>query len=194
MKRTRLFLARIINNIFEDKITVYAAQVSFFIVISAIPIIMLLIPTIQFLIPLSRETVVSTILAVLPDSQDLQNLVVGLINDVYTNSAGTIISVSTITVLWSASKSIYSLQQGLNTIAHIKETRNVVVQRLLSIVYTVAFVFVLIFSIGVLLFGNRLQLLLESWLPHLAHFSSFIILFRTSLSIALFMLLSLIHI
>ncbi len=188
MKRIKVFLEKIINRIFEDKVTVYAAQVSFFIVISAIPIIMLVIPLIQFLIPLSRETVVRTILAVLPDSKDLEALVVSLINDVYTNSAGTIVSVSTITVLWSASKSIYSLQQGLNNIAHIKETRNIVVQRLLSIFYTIGFVFVLIFAIGVLLFGNRLQLLLESWLPHLAHFSSVIILFRTSLSIALFML------
>lgn len=188
MKRFRIFLGKIINNIFEDKLTVYAAQVSFFIVISALPIIMLVIPLIQFLIPFSRETMTSTILAVLPNSSELQNLVLSLINDVYTNSAGTIVSISTVTVLWSASKAIYSLQQGLNNIAHIKETRNVVVQRLLSIVYTVGFVFVLIFAIGVLLFGNRLQLLLESWFPHLAQFSAVIIFFRAGFSVALFML------
>ena len=62
------------------------------------------------------------------------------------------------------------------------------VQRLLSIVYTLGFIFVLIFTLGVLLFGNRLQLLLESHFPDLAYFSEIIILFRTGLSIALFML------
>ena len=62
------------------------------------------------------------------------------------------------------------------------------IQRLLSIVYTIGFVFILIFTIGVLLFGNRIQMLLESWFPHLAYFSGIIILFRTGLSIALFLL------
>ncbi|MCI9486632.1 MAG: YihY/virulence factor BrkB family protein [Lachnospiraceae bacterium] len=188
MKRFRLFLGKIINLIVEDKISVYAAQVSFFVLISAIPIVMLVIPLIQFLIPLSQESLTATILSVLPNTPELQNFIVSILNDVYTNSAGTIISVSILTTLWSASKGIYSLQQGLNNIASLKETRNIAVQRLLSIVYTIGFVFVLIFTIGVLLFGNRIQLLLESWFPKLAHFSSLVILFRTGLSVALFML------
>ncbi len=188
MKRFRLFLGKLINLILEDKISVYAAQVSFFVIISAIPLIMLAIPLIQFLIPFSRESLTRTVLSVLPNTPELQTFIASILNDVYTNSAGTIISVSIITTLWSASKGIYSLQQGLNNIASLKETRNIVVQRLLSIVYTIGFVFVLIFTIGVLLFGNRIQVLLESWFPHLAHFAGAIILFRTGLSIALFML------
>ena len=36
MKRFRIFLGKIIKSIFEDKLTVYAAQVSFFIVISVV--------------------------------------------------------------------------------------------------------------------------------------------------------------
>ncbi len=188
MKRIKDFLFKIIGYILDDRVSVYAAQVSFFVIISAIPIIMLLIPLLQFLIPVSRETVTSTILAVLPNTAEVQDFVVSLLNDVYTNSAGTIISVSVITTLWAASKGIYSLQQGLNSIACIKETRNIVVQRLLSIVYTLGFIFVLIFTFGVLLFGNRIQLILETWLPHLAQFSGLIIVFRTGLSIGLFML------
>ena len=188
MYRFRLFLKKIIISILDDKISVYAAQVSFFVIISAIPVIMLLIPLIQFLVPFSQNTITSTILAVLPSSPEMQNFVTSILNDVYTNSAGTIVSVSALTTLWSASKGIYSLQQGLNNIAAAKETRNIVVQRLLSIVYTLGFIFVLIFTLGVLLFGNRLQLLLESHFPDLAYFSEIIILFRTGLSIALFML------
>lgn len=188
MKRTKIFISKLINYIIEDKVSVYAAQVSFFVVISAIPIVMLLFPLIQFLIPFSQDTVTKAILAVLPNSPEMQNFIVSILNDIYTNSTGTIVSVSVITTLWSASKGIYSLQQGLNGIASTQETRNILVQRLLSILYTLGFIFVLIFTIGVLLFGNKLQLLLESWFPSLAYFSGLIILFRTGLSIALFML------
>ena len=188
MKRIKDFLFKIITHMLDDRISVYAAQVSFFIVISAIPIVMLLVPLLQFLIPVSRETVTNTILAVLPNTAQVQDFVHSLLNDVYTNSAGTIISVSAVTTLWAASKGIYSLQQGLNRISGIRETRNIIVQRLLSIVYTLGFIFVLIFTFGVLLFGNRIQMLLESLLPHLAQFSGLIILFRTGLSIGLFML------
>ncbi len=188
MKHIKLFLGKLIDYMLDDRVSVYAAQVSFFVIISAIPLVMLLIPLIQFLIPLSQDTVTKAILAVLPSSEETQRFVTSLLNDVYTNSASTIISVSAITTLWAASKGIYSLQQGLNSIAYTKETRNIVVQRLLSIVYTLGFIFVLIFTLGVLLFGNKLQLLLESWIPSLAYFSSVIILFRTGLSITLFML------
>ncbi|MCD2492457.1 YihY/virulence factor BrkB family protein [Lacrimispora sp. NSJ-141] len=188
MKHVKLFFGKLIEYMLDDRVSVYAAQVSFFVIISAIPLVMLLIPLIQFLIPLSQDTVTKAILAVLPSSEETQRFVTSLLNDVYTNSASTIISVSAITTLWAASKGIYSLQQGLNSIAYTKETRNIVVQRLLSIVYTLGFIFVLIFTLGVLLFGNKLQLLLESWIPSLAYFSSVIILFRTGLSIALFML------
>ncbi|QNM06097.1 YihY/virulence factor BrkB family protein [Qiania dongpingensis] len=188
MKHIKLFLGKLIDYMLDDRVSVYAAQVSFFVIISAIPLVMLLIPLIQFLIPLSQDTVTKAILAVLPSSEETQRFVTSLLNDVYTNSASTIISVSAITTLWAASKGIYSLQQGLNSIAYTKETRNIVIQRLLSIVYTLGFIFVLIFTLGVLLFGNKLQLLLESWIPSLAYFSSVIILFRTGLSITLFML------
>ena len=188
MKKLKRFLEKFFQLIFDDKISVYAAQVSFFVTISAIPIVMLIVPLIQFFIPYSQETVMKMILSVLPNSPEVQDLIASILNDVYTNSATTIISVSAITTLWSASKGIYSLQQGLNNIVEAKETRNVVIQRLLSIVYTIGFVFILIFTIGVLLFGNRIQMLLESWFPHLAYFSGIIILFRTGLSIALFLL------
>lgn len=188
MKHIRLFLEKIINYVIDDKVSVYAAQVSFFIIISAIPVVMLLFPLIQFLIPFSQDTVTKAILAVLPTSPDMQSFIVSILNDVYTNSTGAIVSVSAIATLWAASKGIYSLQQGLNNIVSTKETRNIILQRLLSIVYTLGFIFVLIFTLGVLLFGNRLQNLLESWFPHLAYFSSIIILFRTGFSIALFML------
>lgn len=188
MKHIRLFLEKIINYVIDDKVSVYAAQVSFFIIISAIPVVMLLFPLIQFLIPFSQDTVTKAILAVLPTSPDMQSFIVSILNDVYTNSTGAIVSVSAIATLWAASKGIYSLQQGLNNIVSTKETRNIILQRLLSIVYTLGFIFVLIFTLGVLLFGNRLQNLLESWFPQLAYFSSIIILFRTGFSIALFML------
>ena len=188
MKKLKRFLEKFFQLIFDDKISVYAAQVSFFVTISAIPIVMLIVPLIQFFIPYSQETVMKMILSVLPNSPEVQDLIASILNDVYTNSATTIISVSAVTTLWSASKGIYSLQQGLNNIVEAKETRNVMIQRLLSIVYTIGFVFILIFTIGVLLFGNRIQMLLESWFPHLAYFSGIIILFRTGLSIALFLL------
>ena len=46
MKQLKRFLENFFQLICDDKISVYAAQVSFFVTISAIPIVMLIVPLI----------------------------------------------------------------------------------------------------------------------------------------------------
>ena len=55
--------------------------------------------------------------------ENIQSFVLGIVVDVYKRSTA-IVPISALVALWSAGKGIQSLINGLNTIYHVKETRN----------------------------------------------------------------------
>lgn len=186
MKAIYHFVRRLLEHISADHISAYAAQVSFFMVISAIPLFTMMIPLIRFLVPMSESSITNVVLSLMPNSPELQSFISSILGDVFTNATGTIISISVLSTLWAASKGIYSMQMGLNSVAEVRETRNYFVRRFFAIGYTIGFVFILFFTIGILLFGNKIQLVFEYWFPLLVHFTSLIVLFRNGLSFVLF--------
>lgn len=188
MKTLISLIKSLVVNTFNDNVPAYAAQVSFFMVISALPLFTMLIPLLRYIIPISEASVINAVLSFMPNSPELHNFITSITQDVYTNSTGTIISISVLSTLWAASKGIYSLQVGLNSVAEVKETRLYIVRRVFAIGYTIGFVFVLLFSISIMLFGNKIQLLFEYFFPILAHFDTLIRAFRNGLSFTLFML------
>ena len=71
------------------------------------------------------------------------------------------ISISAITALWSAGKGFYGLCTGLNAVYGVKETRNWLQLRLISMGYTFAFLLVLILSLLLHMSGA----VILSWFP-----------------------------
>ncbi len=179
-------LAEFIKNCNEDQLTLYAAQSSFFMMFSLFPIIMIIISIIQLVLPFSESEFINTIESYIPLRFDFD--ISFLLQNLFSNSAGTIISVSAITVLWSASKVVYSLVLGLNSIHHTTETRSNIIRRLLSILYTLIFIVIIIFYFIVLVFGNYIQLYLEKLIPALTDASVLIVCLRTALSITVLVL------
>ena len=174
-------LTRFIKACNEDQLTLYAAQSSFFMMFSLFPIVMIIISIVQLILPFSESEFISMINSYIPLQLDFD--ISFLFKDLLSYSAGTIISVSTVTVLWSASKVVYSLVLGLNSIHHTTETRSNIIRRLLSILYTLAFIIIIIFYFVVLVFGNYIQMYLEKLIPALIDASVLIVCLRTALSI-----------
>ena len=84
-----------------------------------------------------------------------------LIINTYHSTTGTLISISAITALWTASRSFYGLCTGLNSIYGVAEARRNIYTRLLSVVYTFAFLLVLLLTLVIHVFGTSLL----AWLP-----------------------------
>ncbi len=167
----------------ENQISVYAAQSSFFMILSAIPLIMLLTVAVQYITPLSQGTLMSALLELVPSSLD--SYIVALVDELYNNASSTIISLSALTVLWSASKGIYALELGLNQIYRVEQKRHFFVRRVLAVIYTAAFIVIVMLCLILLVFGNRLQILLEHTLPILGQITAFIISLRSLLSVVI---------
>lgn len=139
-----------------DKITVYAAQASFFVIISAVPFISLLVSVIGLLIPADVQSIFTDIK--IPDS--LASVLGSALDNIRNAPNVSLLSLSAVTALWSASKGTAAIRSGLETVYHAESTRGFIMQRLWSLVSTLLFIILIIALIVVLLFGNFISDLL----------------------------------
>ena len=156
--------------------TVYAAQVSFFIILSVVPFIMLLLTAVQMIPSISNAQFMELIVGLVP--VDYKSLAFRVVNDLSLKSPATMISVTAITALWSAGRGMFSVARGLNRVHGHGEKRWYVVGRLICSGYTIVFILVCILSLGLLVFGNMIQAFMVNRFPIVADVVTHIINFR----------------
>jgi membrane protein len=160
----------------DDNVTAFSAHAAFFVIISFFPFFMLLLTLVQYL-PITESTLLTTLTQIFPAS--VNSLIIGIVKEIYDKASGTIISVTAISALWSASKGVLSIIKGLNAVYGIKESRNYFRLRFLSSLYTFVFAVMLIITIIILVFGNQLYIWIESKIPILSDLALVIISIRT---------------
>lgn len=135
--------------------SVYAAQASFFLVISAIPLLMLIFSIINLFINIDQQTLLHTINSLAPT--EISGLLTTVINELFDKTSSvSVISITAVSTLWLASRGIMALYTGLNSIYHAP-TRNYFYKRILSVIYTLAFIAALILAALLFVFGNKLE-------------------------------------
>ncbi|MFA9463345.1 MAG: YihY/virulence factor BrkB family protein [Velocimicrobium sp.] len=177
-----------LNKMKNDAVSAFAAQTAFFIVLSFIPFLMLLLTLIQYL-PISETALVHMTGELLPHT--INNYVISLINEIYSQSSATIISVTALMALWSASKGFLSMIHGFNFIYKIPETRNYIKLRLIASLYTLIFAVTLLVSLTILVFGNKIFLGIMNKLPFLKDIAIMVMSIRSIVGlIVLFLIFS----
>ncbi len=166
-------------------ISTYAASASFFIMTAILPLLMLILSIIGFT-PLSTEDFINTLLLIVPWS--LRPLVTYLAESLMTASA-TALSVSLVTTLWTASKSMLGLLDGLNAIADVNDTRNFIFKRIICMGYILVLILGLVVNLGLRVFGHHILELLEQTAPGLAQIFSSLMQLR---GVTLFAVLALV--
>ena len=155
----------------EDHVGAYAAQSAYFIMLSFIPFIILLLTLIQYT-SITKSDIYSLTQAIFPDSMD--GFLISIINEVYSKTAVTV-SLSAVTAAWSAGKGFLALMRGMNNIYHVEEHLNYFLLRLRSAFYTVVFVISIVLSLVVLVFGNSIHEIALKYLPLLAVITGLIV-------------------
>lgn len=116
-----------------------AAQAAFFILLSVVPMISMILAITTYL-PFTQQDVLNVMMRVIPD--DFTTYVKDIIEDLYSRAGKTVISVSVIAMLWSASKGIAALMDGFNSMYQIRQENNLVKSRAIAIVYTILLIIV----------------------------------------------------
>lgn len=86
------------NDIMNDSISAFSAQAAFFVIISAFPLLMLLLTMLRFL-PYFSGGVPTIHVSFLPDSVNF--FAQAMLKEIIGNSSNTVLSISAITALWS---------------------------------------------------------------------------------------------
>lgn len=150
-----------VDRVTGDHVGAYAAQAAYFLMLAFIPFILFLTTLVRYT-PLTYKMVRDAIMGVVP--QNLQSFILGILAEVYGRS-NAIVPISALFALWSAGKGIQSLTNGLNTIYHVKETRNWLITRIYAVLYTLLFGLAIIGSLLLLVLGNRIQEAVYGYVP-----------------------------
>lgn len=153
MKKLYHKLLHLAKNISALNVPLYASQASFFLALSVFPLLVLLMSLLRYT-GLDIADLTEMLHGVLPTA--LMPAAQRLITNTYRSSSGTILSISALTALWSASRGIHGLRMGLNAIGHVEENRNWFYTRLLSVVYTLLFLLVMLLTLAFHVIGNDL--------------------------------------
>lgn len=158
----------------KENLSAFASGAAFFIFLSLVPILIVICSVIPYT-PLTEENLLSFILEITP--MGVEGIVTDIVDDVYQRSAG-VLSVAIIVTLWSAGKGILAVIRGLNAINDVEEHRNYFMVRIVSSVYTMIMLLVIVISMILLVFGNKLVDMLVLRLPELEALFSLLINLR----------------
>lgn len=171
-----------------------AASAGYFIVLSVFPSLVLILSLLRYT-PLDAGDLLDFLSDFLPTA--LLPAAERLIISTYAHTSGAIVSVSALGALWSASRGIYGLLTGLNRIYDVTEDRGYWRTRALCVLYTFAFLVVLLLTLVLGLFGEGILSMLPPARDPLGRFLGEIIdlrfllmlLLQTALFTAMFMVL-----
>ncbi len=143
----------ILNEIKRDNVGAFAAQTTFFMVVSAFPFMILFLSILQHT-AVSQNQLLHIVGGFLPET--VAPFVLSIIREMYHKSVE-VLSVAIVGAVWSSAKGVQYLSNGLNAIYNIEENRNWFILRFRAIWYTLIFSFSTIVSILFVIFGRVLR-------------------------------------
>lgn len=182
MKFIKGFLAWIftfLNKMKRDRVDAYSAQSAFYILMSFIPFVMLMLTMLQYT-SLTQNDLMNLLMNILP--QSFMELVNTVVSSLYTKSSG-LISGTVIAAIWACGRSVLAITNGLNSIHGLMETRNYIFMRMRSAVYILALMISILLSMALLVFGNQFHDFLLIHIPFLERVSGLLISLRTIVTI-----------
>jgi len=164
LKRLYLIFYSFSKQLQRDNIGAYASSISFFFLLSMIPLL-LIGCMILGRSPITEDEVLFLMRNYSPDFLD--GFIDKLIPQMYETSS-TVLPIAIITMLWSAGKGMWGMMMGLNTANEVKEGRNVLLVRIQASFYSMIMLIVLVGCMGMVLAGENILGKIELLFPNLS--------------------------
>lgn len=146
-------VAHAAQTVHQMHIPLHAGYTAYFLILSVFPALLLVLSMLRYT-GLQVEALIELLRDFLP--QALMGTVEELVYSTYLHSNGAVVGVAAITALWSASRGVYGLLQGLNAIYGVSENRSYFYTRAISVVYMFLFLLVLLLTLFLHVFGGTL--------------------------------------
>ena len=146
---TKNKIKKLVNNIFEDEVGTYSAQLAFFLTLSIFPFLIFLINFLSFT-ELGDQALVLDFTKYLP--QDIARIIDTVVSETVQARSGTILIVAVLGAIWTSSKGARSIIRGLNRVYGVKEKRGILELYLVSAGFVIALTLIVALSIILLVF------------------------------------------
>ena len=113
-------LGILLKNIKEDRVSESSAQCAYYVILSFIPFVILLLTLIQYT-NIEPQQLFDIISSIIPDN--MKEIVLGIVREVYSKSIGTV-SISLIFTLFSADRALFALTKELHYIYNFADNKN----------------------------------------------------------------------
>ncbi|MGD6801024.1 YihY/virulence factor BrkB family protein [Rossellomorea vietnamensis] len=153
------FFKKLFQKISDGDVTGLAAQLAYFFLLSLFPLLIFMVTLIPYL-PVAQEDIMNVISDYAPG--ETMDMIQSTINEVMSNRNTGLLSFSIIATIWSASNGMNAIVKSLNDAYEVEETRSFIVTRLMSIVLTIAMIFVFVIALLLPVFGKQIGLFLFS--------------------------------
>lgn len=147
-------VTRVMEFLEPMRIRIHSAYTSFFLVLSVFPLLVLLFGLLGYT-SLGLEEVLELISAFVPAA--FEPMVGKIISGAYENTSAMVLSISVVTALWSASRSVLGVMEGLNAVYDVKENRHYLITRTISVAYTFLFLLVILLTLVLHVFGHAIM-------------------------------------
>lgn len=175
----------------EDSLAAYAAQTTFFVLLSFFPFIMLLI-MIASKFSLARTNVIFYLLDVAPDQ--FKSYILYIVDEIMFSDSNSFTIITALVSLWSAGKGIQALTYGLDKIYEVDQRKNFFITRLTSAVYTLIFMLLCLVIMVVHVFGKQIGVQIIDRKPELANATILILSLKSAFAfVIIFFFLLLIY-
>lgn len=150
-----------VSIIFNDNITLYSAQAAFFIIISTIPFIILLLSLAKYLIDV--DSIINIIRARI--NGELGKIAENLLNEVTQKAGISLVSLTALSTIWASSRGVNSVLRGVTEVYGIRVRENFLYDIFRSLVYTLCFILIIIATLVAFVFGRSIVYALKDTVP-----------------------------
>ena len=143
------------------RLTTYSSSCAYYLFMSLVPVIMLLVSVLQYT-PVTRDVVLEAVADYVPDS--LYEIVYFIVTSIY-NGGRVALTVSILLTIWSASACMKALLRGMDSVYDAERKEDYIRFSLRACFYMIIFVFILMLSFFVMVYGGKILDYIEQSMP-----------------------------
>ena len=152
IKRLTTNFKKLIASTDRDRVLLYAAQASYFVIVSIIPFICLLISAFSFFIPAD----IYSIFEAYNMPEEVESVIRYVIDQLLATQKVSLLSISAVIALWTASRGTDSIRIGLERVYHERPSTAFWRQQIKSLLSTVILILVLLGNTVFMIFGGAM--------------------------------------
>ncbi|MEK4534302.1 MULTISPECIES: YihY/virulence factor BrkB family protein [Peribacillus] len=158
MNKSIKFTKQLIKEIKEDRVTGLAAEQAYYYLLALFPLLILLLSILPYL-NIDIQTAMDTIKTFMP-TETVEVIEENIIN-ILSERNGGLLTFGFLGTIWSASNGMNAFIHSMNIAYDVKETRNFIKARFISIILTLGLVVAFIVMLGLPVFGKVIIDLLQ---------------------------------